>query len=219
MQKDFFVIFDMDGVIFDSEKACFECWVEAADMLKVKGMREFYPRIIGTNAAQTLRMARETFDGITGEGTAEELQRLSSGIFHRKYDNGGLPLKKGAEEILGYLRDEGIRTALASSTRTRQVIRELTNAGHIDYFDSVTGGDSVTISKPDPRIISYCLRKAGEPPPRDLCDRGFLQRHTFGPQGGNEAPHGPGHGPAGRRDAKPLRRDLGGPHGGTGALQ
>ena len=66
VKKDFFVIFDMDGVIFDSERACFECWLEAADMLKVKGMREFYPRIIGTNANQTLRMARETFDGITG---------------------------------------------------------------------------------------------------------------------------------------------------------
>ena len=66
VKKDFFVIFDMDGVIFDSERACFECWMEAADILGVRGMREFYPRIIGTNAAQTLRMARETFDGITG---------------------------------------------------------------------------------------------------------------------------------------------------------
>ena len=164
MGKEFFVIFDMDGVIFDSERACFECWLEAADMLKVKGMKEFYPRIIGTNANQTLRMAREAFDGITGEGTAEELQRLSSGIFHRRYDNGGLPLKKGAVEILGYLKDEGIRTALASSTRTQQVIRELTNAGLIDYFDSVTGGDSVTISKPDPQIYLIACEKLGSLP-------------------------------------------------------
>ncbi len=164
MGKEFFVIFDMDGVIFDSERACFECWLEAADMLKVKGMREFYPRIIGTNANQTLRMAREAFDGITGEGTAEELQRLSSEIFHQRYDNGGLPLKKGAVEILGYLKDEGIRTALASSTRTQQVIRELTNAGLIDYFDSVTGGDSVTISKPDPQIYLIACEKLGSLP-------------------------------------------------------
>ena len=164
MEKGLFAVFDMDGVIFDSERACFECWLEAADMLKVKGMREFYPRIIGTNANQTLRMAREAFDGITGTGTAEELQRLSSEIFHRRYDNGGLPLKKGAEEILGYLRDEGIRTALASSTRTQQVIRELTNAGLIDYFDSVTGGDSVTVSKPDPQIYLIACEKLGSLP-------------------------------------------------------
>ena len=166
MEKGLFAVFDMDGVIFDSERACFECWLEAADMLKVKGMREFYPRIIGTNANQTLRIAREAFDGITGTGTAEELQRLSSEIFHRRYDNGGLPLKKGAEEILGYLRDEGIRTALASSTRTQQVIRELTNAGLIDYFDSVTGGDSVTISKPDPQIYLIACEKLGSLPSR-----------------------------------------------------
>ena len=164
MKKDFFVIFDMDGVIFDSERACFECWLEAADNLGVKGMREFYPGIIGTNAAQALQMAREAFDGTAGEGTAEELQRLSSEIFHRRYDDGGLPMKKGAEEILGYLRDEGIKTGLASSTRTRQVIRELTNAGLIDYFDSVTGGDSVTVSKPDPQIYLIACEKLGSLP-------------------------------------------------------
>ena len=166
MERNFGVIFDMDGIIFDSERACFECWIEAADIIGVPGMKEFYPSIIGTNALQSLQMTKDAYDGILGEGTAERLQSLSSEIFHGKYDEGGLPLKKGAEQILRFLRNEGIKTGLASSTRTRQVIRELTNEGLIGYFDSVTGGDSVTVSKPDPQIYLIACEKLGSVPSR-----------------------------------------------------
>ena len=166
MEENFGVIFDMDGIIFDSERACFECWMEAADIIGAPGMREFYPGIIGTNAFQSLQMTKEAYDSILGEGTGERLQSLSSEIFHGKYDDGGLPLKIGAEELLRFLRYEGVKTGLASSTRTQQVIRELTNEGLIGYFDSVTGGDSVTVSKPDPQIYLIACEKLGSVPSR-----------------------------------------------------
>ena len=164
MAGNFSVIFDMDGIIFDSERACFECWMEAAESIGAEGMAEFYPRIIGTNASQSLQMTTEAYDGILGEGSALKLQRLSSEIYHRKYNNGGLPLKKGAKEILGYLRDNGIKTGLASSTGTEQVIHELTTEGLIGFFDSITGGDSVAISKPDPQIYLIACEKLGSSP-------------------------------------------------------
>ena len=164
MDKLFSVIFDMDGIIFDSERACFECWKEAASVLGAAGIDEIYPRIIGTNASQTLSLVTGLYDPVIGEGAGKKLQELSSEIFHRKYDDSVLPLKPGVTELLEYLKKEGIKTALASSTRAIQVKRELGNAGLLGYFDSVTGGDRVRISKPDPEIYLIACDSIGSLP-------------------------------------------------------
>lgn len=64
----------------------------------------------------------------------------------------GLPLKKGAVELLSWLKEQNALLALASSTKRSLVIQELTDAGLLDYFSVITGGDQITKSKPDPEI-------------------------------------------------------------------
>ena len=78
--------------------------------------------------------------------------------FHRKYDNGKLPLKEGVREILTYLKEKGYRVGLASSTREAVVRAEITDAGLLPFFDNLTCGDMLKKSKPEPDIYLKACR-------------------------------------------------------------
>ncbi len=152
MHNNLCVIFDMDGVIFDSERACLYTWTETAQKYGIRDVREVFDRCIGTNNNQTRQIVEDAYSGEFGEGIADKLLSESSRLFHEKYDGGNLPIKDGVKEILEYLREKKVRCAVASSTRKAVVEAELRDAGLIDYFEEIVGGDAVKISKPDPEI-------------------------------------------------------------------
>ena len=146
------VIFDMDGVIFDSERACLVCWSELAKKYGLSDVEEVFTKCIGTNKNQTAEIVNNAYSAEFGPDIADKLLSESSVLFHQKYDNGRLPLKSGVREILDHLKERGYRIALASSTKKATVERELTEAGLIGYFELIVGGDIVKISKPNPEI-------------------------------------------------------------------
>ena len=74
-------------------------------------------------------------------------------MYHEKYDGGRLPMKPGVVELLSYLKDNGKKIALASSTRRETVVNQLRWADIIDYFDVIISGDMVARSKPAPDIF------------------------------------------------------------------
>jgi len=152
MINDYCVIFDMDGVIFDSERACLDTWAEAAAGYGLENIREVFDKCIGTNKNQTRQIVEDAYAATCGEGIADKLLSESSRIFHEKYDGGKLPIKNGVKEILEFLKAQKVRCAVASSTRKAVVEAELRDAGLIDYFEELVGGDAVKISKPDPEI-------------------------------------------------------------------
>lgn len=155
------VIFDMDGVIFDSEKACLETWREVANRYDIPNVEEIFVKCIGTNKVQTKAIVEDAYGQRFGEGIADRMLAESSVLFHQRYDNGNLPVKKGVVEILEFLKENGIRTAVASSTRKQTVMTELSDAGLLHYFDGITGGDEVKISKPDPEIYLLACKSMG----------------------------------------------------------
>ena len=152
MTKNNCVIFDMDGVIFDSERACLITWEEAAAHYGVENVEEVFYRCIGTNKFQTWQIVEDEYSKEFGKGIADKILSDSSRLFHEKYDGGRLPVKAGVTKILEYLKDKGIRCAIASSTRRAVVEQELKDAGLLGYFEEIIGGDAVKISKPDPEI-------------------------------------------------------------------
>ena len=152
MRKFSCIIFDMDGVIFDSEQACLNCWRELGAKWGLDDIGTVFRRCIGTNNKQTCDIVEEAYAGTHGSGIAERLMKESSVMFHTRYDNGRLPVKAGAAELLEYLKGKGVRLGLASSTRRQSVEKELDAAGFLKYFDSLTCGDEVKVSKPDPEI-------------------------------------------------------------------
>lgn len=153
------VIFDMDGVIFDSERACLSCWYELGERFDLGDVEPVFKRCIGTNNAQTHDIVENAYADKMGAGIADKLLAESSRLFHEKFDGGRLPVKSGVKDILEYLKGEGVKVGVASSTRRDAVVKELTDAGFIDYFDIVIGGDAVKISKPNPEIYTIACKE------------------------------------------------------------
>lgn len=144
------VIFDMDGVIFDSERAVYNCWLELADKYDFKDLEMIYRRCIGVNSAMT----RKIFLDYYGEDFPfDEYCAEASKNYHARYDNGRLPMKPGIRELLIGLRENKYRIAIASSTRSAVVEKQIEDAGLREYFDVIAGGDMVEKSKPEPDIF------------------------------------------------------------------
>ncbi len=161
MKKYDAVVFDMDGVIFDSERATMDCWLELAKKYNIENLEETFLACTGTTHQRTKEIMLEAY----GEDFPyDTFSKEASVMFHEKYDGGKLPMKSGVRELLEYLRKSGKKIALASSTRKQTVINELSDAGIIDYFDEIITGDMVSHSKPHPEIFLLACEKIGVNP-------------------------------------------------------
>lgn len=75
-----------------------------------------------------------------------------------------MPIKPGVRELLSFLRINGYRVGLASSTRKEVIVSELSQTGMLDFFEVIVGGDMVKRSKPAPDIyIEACQRMKADP--------------------------------------------------------
>ena len=162
MQNFEAVVFDMDGVIFDSERLVLECWDEVARKYGIENMEPVCLKCTGLTAAAS----RDVMKAHYGQDFPyDEYKKEMSDIFHSRYDGGRLPLKPGVIELLTFLKEHGKKIALASSTRRVVVQAELADAGIIDFFDAIICGDMVEHSKPAPDIFlkaCECLKVSPE---------------------------------------------------------
>lgn len=154
------VLFDMDGVIFDSERAVLAVWREIAGELQLKGIDEVFVQCVGVNKRRTREIFGEAYPTLDFDDFDQRVRTR----FLSRYDKGRLPVKPGAAEILRAFSERGLPLALASSTRTVTVRRELEEAGLLRFFTVVIGGDQVTHSKPDPEIFLRAAAQLGVRP-------------------------------------------------------
>lgn len=157
------VIFDMDGVLFDSENLILQNWKELA--LKhgydVEEMSKVFYSCIGTNSVVTAEIVRGHYGD---EFPYEEFREESSKLFKEKVQKYGMPIKPGVKELLTFLKEKGATIGLASSTRKCVVEEELTMAGIREYFHAVVGGDLVQHSKPEPDVFLKCASELSVDP-------------------------------------------------------
>ncbi len=155
------VIFDMDGVIFDSEKLYIDCCVEAADKLGMDNIVETCYRCIGVTTSVTHQILLDTY---RDEALVNAFREAATSLFREKYRAGLLAVKPGVRELLTWLKSRVLRIAIASSTRTEIVEMELADAGILPFFDRVVGGDQVSRSKPNPDIFLKAAEALEEAP-------------------------------------------------------
>ena len=154
-------IFDMDGLLIDSERAISAAWIEGARALGFTLEMADFVKVIGTASQQSTAMLIEMMGSEDAmRATAEKARELLP-------QAGGhpvFPLKPGALPLLEALREAGIPCAVASSSATGEIRHRL---GHVDvlkYFRAVAGGNEVTHGKPDPALYLLAAARLGVAP-------------------------------------------------------
>ncbi len=155
------VIFDMDGVLFATEEMVIVCWEKIAEKYHIENVREACYECLGT----TKQMTEELFLRRYGEHFSyEEYKGEVRELFQNWWKTEGMPVKKGVYELMDWLKGNGFRIALATSTRRESALPELESCGLDQYLDVMIFGDMVTKSKPDPEIYLLAAEKLGVEP-------------------------------------------------------
>lgn len=150
------VIFDMDGVIFDSEALVLKTWKQVAGKYGIPDIEETCRECLGTNHEATKNIFKKHY----GEDFPyDTYKKEMAELFHQQAAGGNLEKKPGIHELLEYLRSLKIKTGLASSTREEIVRKELSEGGLLSYFDEIVCGDMVKKSKPAPDIYLETCRR------------------------------------------------------------
>lgn len=155
------VIFDMDGVLFDTERVCMKAWMAVAEKHGLPGMEELFNRVIGLNANDSRQIVLEAYGQ---EFDYPAFRQETADCFKKYIKEDGLPIKPGVPEILEWLKGSGYRVGLASSTRSESVLSHIKQADMEDYFSVVITGDMIEHSKPQPDIYLLACERLGVEP-------------------------------------------------------
>jgi HAD superfamily hydrolase (TIGR01509 family) len=157
------VIFDMDGVIFDTENLSLDCWHKLAGQYGIKEVDQVYHRCIGV----TVDSARQIFvDAFGTRVDHDEFSAKASELFFQYVAEHGMPMKPGVREILDYLAANDYKLGVASSTAGHLVRSQLAGRELLSYFQVVMCGDMVRRSKPAPDIFLAACEALGSNPTR-----------------------------------------------------
>ncbi|WHR52986.1 HAD family phosphatase [Vibrio furnissii] len=142
-------IFDMDGLLLDTERVCIEIFEQACQAVGVPFLRDLYLSVIGRNAAGIEATLR------AGYGPALDYMQLHN-EWRTRYNavvkHQAIPVKQGVIELLKWLKAEHIPTAVATSTQRDVASIKLRLSGLDRYFDAVATGCEVSQGKPHPEI-------------------------------------------------------------------
>jgi HAD superfamily hydrolase (TIGR01509 family) len=144
------VIFDMDGLMLDTEVLGPRTWRDAAAMTGVEFDVGLLPGLIGRNYRDTRAFLREHY-GPTYP--AEELTAACLVAFDAIVAREGIAQKRGLGELLTWLEREGVPRAVATSTRRDRAEAHLAQQGLLDRFAALVGGNEVEFGKPAPDIF------------------------------------------------------------------
>lgn len=143
------IIFDMDGVLFDTEKLYERFWVEAA-VQKGYAM-DFYD--VAAIRSTDARLARKILKSrISQDFDYEGVKKLRIALMQDYVERNGIEVKQGIVELLQYAKEHGYKIGLASTSPLDRAKQFLQKGGLLDYFDDLMTGDQVIHGKPHPQI-------------------------------------------------------------------
>ncbi len=155
------IIFDMDGILIDSERQSNEGWLWAAGQLGVDMPIWLIDSFKGAPAELCCKFFDDYYKGVIDYWEAKELRTQH---VYKIRETEGIPVKKGVKDIFEYIRNNGLKCAVATSTRRESAEKTLHEIGVWDYLDAVVYGDEVERGKPEPDIFLRAAKAIGVNP-------------------------------------------------------
>ena len=155
------VIFDMDGLMFDTENLTIPLWEIAGKPFGYNLTREIILRMVGISGEKAQAVLLDEFGpDFPYEAIRDEFRTLVSKEIEKK----GVPKKPGLMYLLDRLRAANIPLGVATSTKSFRAVDLLGKAGILDRFKALTCGEDITNGKPAPDIFLLAAKKLGQPP-------------------------------------------------------
>ena len=155
------IIFDMDGVLIDSERQSNEGWLWAAGQLGVDMPMWLIDSFKGAPAELCCKFFDDYYKGVIDYWEAKELRTQH---VYKIREKEGIHVKKGVKDIFEYIRNYVLKCAVATSTRRESAEKTLHEIGVWDYLDAVVYGDEVEHGKPEPDIFLRAAKAIGVNP-------------------------------------------------------
>ena len=151
-------VFDMDGLMIDTEKLYLRYWKQAsADFgYKMEDKHVFAIRSLAR------KYSIPKLKGFFGDDfPTEEVRARRTELINAHIEQHGIEIKKGLFELLNFLKSNGIRIAVATATQRDRTLLYLEKIDALSYFDAVICGDMVTNGKPEPDIYVTACKQIG----------------------------------------------------------
>ncbi len=154
-------VFDMDGLLLDSERPIRDAWLAATREFGVALADADYLELVGRNSVDSRRLLQQWL----GEAVSYDVVRQrAAALIDEALGVGGYAVKAGVVALLQALRDLGVPCGVASSTHREEVERRLVEAGLAGFFVSFSGGDEVRRGKPDPELFLLAAQRLAQAP-------------------------------------------------------
>lgn len=175
------IVFDMDGLIFDSERVVQRSWEDAGNKLGLAHVGNHIYNTLGMNVVSR----RAYFCRAFGEDFPyDEFAALTRVRFREIVEEEGLGIKPGLKELIMYARKNKYKLGVATSSSQEHAARNLKEAKIYDYFDGFVFGDMVHRAKPDPEIYLKACEILGADPAHSIAledsPAGIRSSHSAG---------------------------------------
>jgi HAD superfamily hydrolase (TIGR01509 family) len=144
------VIFDMDGLMFDTEKVSFQSFIKSCEFYGYALDEITFRRTIGVNLIRVKEIYQQRF----GKEFPFDMVLAKKLEFATQYmEDNGVPIKEGLYELLDFLAKNKIKKAVATSSNRKTAMHLLALANVLKSFDYALYGDELKKSKPEPDIF------------------------------------------------------------------
>ncbi len=155
------VIFDLDGVILDSQRLATDAWTRAVATFGYRLTADLNLQLIGRNARDSDAILRAA---LGADFPVDAVRQTARQFFSDLTQERGIPVKPGVEALLSFLEARAVRTAVATSSSRAGCARHLQRANLLQRFAVLVCGDEVKEGKPSPEIFLTAARLLGTSP-------------------------------------------------------
>ena len=149
-------IFNMDGLLFDTERMYRDSWKQSAQQFGLVHNPDFPRAVCGSSGAHMREIILQYYPQVDAKAFADDcILRVERELETH------VPEKTGVRDILQYFKQHGVRVAVASSSKRATVLHNLKQADILSYFDAVVSGNQVTHGKPAPDIFLLAAQQIG----------------------------------------------------------